>query len=65
MRPHYAVYGYIYVTDGHYNWELVGECKTLGEAFDLREQSKIEDMEYLGHKIELVIDIFKDDCEDR
>lgn len=65
MEPHYAVYGYIYVTDGHYNWELVGECKTLGEAFNLREESKIEDMEYLGHKIELVIDIFKDDCEDR
>jgi len=59
------VYGYIYVTDGDYTWDCIGICETIAEAFALRDESKAEDIEFLGHKIELVIDIFKDDCEDR
>ena len=65
MKAYYEVSGYIYVAESYWDWEIVAfGIKTLEEAMMYRAKSKAEDSEYMGHRIQLVVDVDIDPVED-
>ena len=65
MKAYYELSGYRYVADAYWDWEmLVSGIQTLEEAMMYRAKSKAEDSEYMGHKIQLVVDVDIDPVEE-